>query len=320
MTDKSYSLDVVVPCYHEEEALPNTIPQILAYFRDLVTSSNLKLISFKLILVDDGSSDKTWEIINQFASQNNEIVGIKLSRNYGHQSAMLAGLHHTKNDVIITMDADLQDDITAVKDMLLAYEGGSQMALGVRSDRSSDSSAKRGFANAYYSILSLLGVDVINNHADFRLMSRKALHALLQHNEINLFLRGLIPTLGFTTTLIPYVRQTREHGETKYTTSKMLRLAIDGITSFSVAPLRLIAALGGLIFLGAISLLCYFFVERLFFPYAVPSGWASTVIPVLFLGGVQMLSMGILGEYVGKIYMEVKRRPRFIIDMTTGEQ
>lgn len=315
---QSYSADVVVPCYHEQDALPVTAPQILEHFDRLVANKQNGLVSFRLLLVDDGSRDGTWPIIQKIASTNPNVVGIKLARNYGHQAAMLTGLTHAKADVVITMDADLQDDITAVDRMLAAYENGAHLALGVRNDRTSDTAGKRGTANAYYRLLSLLGVNIIENHADFRLMSSRSLAALLEHQEVNLFLRGLIPTLGFSVTLVPYARKSREHGETKYTLRKMIRLALDGITSFSVAPLRFIALTGGVVFLVSMLAGLFFLGVRLLSPEDAVPGWASTILPLLFLGGLQILSIGVLGEYVGKIYMEVKRRPRFIVEETTG--
>ena len=316
---RSYSADVVVPCYNEEAALPQTAPAILAFFRELVADPSNGLARFRVILVNDGSKDATWSIIDGLAAANAEIEGVMLSRNFGHQAAMLAGLSITDADVVVTMDADLQDDIGAVRAMLAAYEGGAHLALGVRNDRSTDSAGKQGSANAYYRLLALMGIEIIQNHADFRLMSRTALDALLQYREVNLFLRGLIPTLGFPVTLVPYKRQARELGETKYTLRKMLRLAIDGITSFSVMPLRIIAMLGAVLFVGTMVATLYFLWIWFAHSAQVVPGWASTVLPMLFLGGVQLLSIGVLGEYVGKIYLETKRRPRFIIQQTTSE-
>jgi len=314
---RTYRADIVVPCYNEEAALPDTAPAILAFFRALVADAGNRLAAFRLVFVNDGSSDNTWRLIERLARDNPEVEGVCLSRNFGHQAAMLSGLSVTDADVVVTMDADLQDDIEAVRDMIAAYEGGAHLALGVRSDRSSDTAGKAGSANAYYRLLSLLGIRIIENHADFRLMSRTALDALLQYREVNLFLRGLIPTLGFPVVLVPYRRQARTLGETKYTLRKMIRLALDGITSFTVMPLRIIAGLGALIFIGTMIASLWFVYVAFFHSAQVVPGWASTVLPMLFLGGVQLLSIGVLGEYVGKIYLETKRRPRFIIQDTT---
>jgi glycosyltransferase involved in cell wall biosynthesis len=313
-----YRADIVIPCYNEEKALPQTIPVILATMRALVGSSENHLEDFRVIFIDDGSDDRTWPIVQEFADRERELEGLKLSRNFGHQSAMLAGLAIAGADVVITMDADLQDDIHAIDRMIAAYEGGAHLALGVRNDRSTDSSGKKGWANAYYRLLSLLGIRIVENHADFRLMSRTALDALMQYREVNLFLRGLIPTLGFSVALIPYKRQARAAGETKYTLRKMLRLALDGITSFSIMPLRVIAATGAILFAATMMTTLYFIYAYCRYSADVVPGWASVVLPMLFLGGVQLLSIGVLGEYVGKIYMETKRRPRFIVENATA--
>jgi glycosyltransferase involved in cell wall biosynthesis len=313
----SYRADVVVPCYNEEAVLPHTVPVIRDYLEAMVLDPANRLAGYRLLLVDDGSKDGTWPIIEDFAAGSPRIEGIKLSRNFGHQSAMLAGLSLAGADVVLTMDCDLQDDISAVARMLAAYESGSHLALGVRSDRSSDARRKSGPANAYYRLLSLMGIDIVENHADFRLMSRTALDALLQYREANLFLRGLIPHIGFPVTLIPYARQPRALGETKYTMRKMLGLAVDGITSFSVMPLRLISLLGAALFAVTVLTGCVFLYLTLTHSTHLVPGWASTALPVLFLGGVQLLSLGVLGEYVGKIYLETKQRPRFIVEERT---
>ena len=315
-----YRVDVVVPCYNEQDALPLTAPRMVAFFDSLVADPANRASSYRILLVNDGSTDATWNVIAELARVHPGIEGVKLSRNFGHQSAMLAGLSIADADVIVTMDADLQDDIEAIREMVAAYEGGAHLALGVRNDRRSDSMSKMGSANAYYRLLSLLGIRIIENHADFRLMSRTALDALLQYREVNLFLRGLIPTLGFPVTLVPYARREREAGETKYTLRKMLRLAIDGITSFSVMPLRAIAVTGALLFLGTMLAAAFFLWTYFAHSAQLVPGWASTVLPMLLLGGVQLLSIGILGEYVGKIYLETKRRPRFIIQEATDRE
>ena len=316
MKRDNYRLDVVIPCYNEDDALPNTIPRLASFLDDLINNDDIHVSRYRLILVDDGSTDKTWQLIERL-SKNFPILGIKLSRNYGHQNAMLAGLSNTDNEVVLTIDADLQDDLNAISDMLKAYQGGADLALGVRSSRGNDTSFKRSSASIYYKLTKALGVNIIENHADFRLMSRKSLTALLAHEEVNLFLRGIIPTIGFPTSIIYYERQDREYGETKYTLRKMLSLALNGITSFSVTPLRLVTVLGLAVSAAAfIAAFWVIFVKMFFYGHAVP-GWASTVLPILFLGGIQLLSLGIIGEYIGKIYLEVKRRPRFIIEKMT---
>ncbi|GAA4485917.1 glycosyltransferase [Gluconacetobacter asukensis] len=313
-----YGLDVVIPCYNEEDALPVTLPRILSYLETLQSDPRLALGHWRVILVDDGSRDRTWRIIEDHGRAG-RVVGLKLSRNFGHQNAMLAGLTYASADAIITMDCDLQDDINTIEAMLLSYQDGFDLVLGVRSSRASDTFFKKGTARLYYSLLTLFGVNIIEDHADYRLMSQRALRALLAHHEVNLFLRGIIPAIGFKTSIIPYVRQARELGCSKYTLGKMLALAIDGITSFSVLPLRMIALFGIAVFLVSSVTGLWVLVERFVHSATVVSGWASTMLPLLALGGLQILSIGILGEYIGKIYLETKRRPRFIVETTTGQ-
>lgn len=308
-----YSLDVVIPCYNEEENLPHTIPVLNDFLRNLLSREDLGLERFRIILVDDGSADRTWSQIEAF-TQTVGASGVKLSRNYGHQNAMLAGLSIADADVVLTIDSDLQDDINAISEMLKAYQAGADLALGVRRSRGEDRFFKKTTARGYYALMKLMGAQIVPNHADFRLMSQKALKALLAHEETNLFLRGIIPNLGFEAQIIEYDRQSREHGETKYTLKKMLSLAVNGVTSFSAAPLRFVAALGISVFLISMLLAFWFLMERLFVADSTVPGWASIVLPLLWLGGLQIFCMGIIGEYVGKIYLEVKRRPRFIID------
>ncbi|MAM12769.1 MAG: glycosyltransferase [Rhizobiaceae bacterium] len=308
-----YSLDVVIPCYNEEENLPHTIPVLNDFLKNLLSREDLGLERFRIILVDDGSSDRTWSQIEAF-TQSAGASGVKLSRNYGHQNAMLAGLSIADADVVLTIDSDLQDDINAISEMLKAYQAGADLALGVRRSRGEDRFFKKNTARGYYALMRLMGAQIVPDHADFRLMSQKALKALLAHEETNLFLRGIIPNLGFKSQIIEYDRQSREHGETKYTLKKMLSLAVNGVTSFSAAPLRFVAALGISVFLISMLLAFWFLMERLFIADSTVPGWASIVLPLLWLGGLQIFCMGIIGEYVGKIYLEVKRRPRFIID------
>ncbi|AQS88592.1 glycosyltransferase [Neoasaia chiangmaiensis NBRC 101099] len=309
----AYRLDVVIPCFNEDDNLPVTLPRIVSFLDEVQADPQIEMTQWRVILVDDGSTDKTWDCILAHCVPG-RISGIKLSRNFGHQSAMLAGLTHADADAVITMDSDLQDDILVVRDMLLAFQNGFDLALGVRSARDTDTAFKRGTARLYYRLLNAMGTDAVEDHADYRLMSQRALRALLAHDEVNLFIRGLIPAIGFRVSIIPYVRQAREIGESKYTLRKMLLLAIDGITSFSVMPLRLIALIGVVVFMFALATGGAVLVERLFFANRVVPGWASILLPLLALGGVQLLSLGVLGEYVGKIYLETKRRPRFIIE------
>jgi len=313
-----YSVDLVIPCYNEEQGLPRTFATLVETMEGLAGDPEIRMASYRLVCVDDGSRDGTWSVIEHWARADAHVLGVKLSRNYGHQSALLAGLSHVSADVSISLDADLQDDVTVIRQMLLAYQNGSDLALGVRTDRRSDTAFKRGSANIYYWLLSALGTRVIENHADFRLMSRRALAALLAHEEVNLFLRGLIPTIGFPVTLVPYTRLARVVGTTNYPVSRMVALALDGITSFSTRPIRLISILGALIFGCSLAVGLVVLVQRLILPQSVVPGWASTLLPLLALGGFQILSLGVIGEYVGKIYMEVKHRPRFIVQETVG--
>jgi glycosyltransferase involved in cell wall biosynthesis len=317
--NKTYSADIVVPCYNEEQVLQETVPLIRKQLEHCIKDECCRLSTYRLILVDDGSSDRTWSIISSLASQDRQVVGVKLSRNYGHQAALLAGLNTVDADVCISIDADLQDDITAISDMLKAYEAGNDMALGVRSDRKSDAAFKRGTANLYYWLLANLGVTVIKNHADFRLMSKRALNSLLSHEEVNLYLRGIIPTIGYNVALVPYTRRSRAAGETKYTFQKMVRLALDGITSFSIRPLRAVAILGAAVFAASTIAAVYITAFSILAPNKVVPGWASTLLPLFILGGLQILCIGIIGEYVGKLYLEVKKRPRFIIESKTSD-
>ncbi|WP_114211020.1 glycosyltransferase family 2 protein [Acidisarcina polymorpha] len=304
-------LAIVLPCYNEEEVLPETSRRLLLLLDDLSESGLIEEGS--LYFVDDGSEDGTWQFIQSLAASNERVHGIKLSRNYGHQRALLAGLLHAPGDVVISIDADLQDDLTATKSMLSGYASGAEIVYGVRRLRQMDTSVKRVTAEAYYSILRAIGVNLIFNHADYRLLSRPVIEALREYKETNIFLRGLIPQLGFQSALVYYDRQERFAGVSKYPFSKMLALAIEGITSFSDVPLKIITILGLVISLVSFAMATWALWIRIFNPSAVP-GWASTVIPLYMLGGIQLLCMGVIGQYLAKIYSETKSRPRFIIE------
>jgi polyisoprenyl-phosphate glycosyltransferase len=306
------ALAIVVPCFNEEAALPQTVGALLEVLDRLTRAGKISTAS-QLCFVDDGSTDRTWTLIEQHAARDTRVHGIKLSRNHGHQKALLAGLMTAKGDAVVSIDADLQDDVAVIERMMDELHAGRHVVLGVRDDRRADSWRKRVFAEAYYRLLHRMGVDVVFNHADFRLLSRRALDTLKEYSEVNLFLRGVIPTIGFPTAIVSYDRKERFAGETKYTLRKMLSLAVEGVTSFSALPLRIIAALGIAIFFGSIALSLWVLGTRFFSDDVVP-GWASSVLPMYFLGGVQLLSIGIVGEYVAKIYMETKRRPRFIVE------
>ena len=304
-------LAVVVPCYNEEEVLPETLRRLGALLADLVAAGKISADS-AMWLVDDGSRDRTWALIREASAVDPRVHGLKLSRNRGHQNALLAGLEAAEGDAIVTVDADLQDDITAIGRMVDLHAAGADIVYGVRQSRATDTAFKRGTAELYYRVLDMVGVQVVFNHADYRLMSRRAIEALRQFSEVNLFLRGIIPQLGFATATVTYDRSERFAGESKYPVSKMFGLAVHGITSFSVMPLRMIAALGLAVFLLTLVAAGWVVFGRLILNNVVP-GWASSVIPVYLLGGIQIFSLGVIGEYVGKIYMETKRRPRFFV-------
>lgn len=306
------TLTIVVPCFNEEDMLPISIPKFIGILRKLI-NNELITDESKILFVDDGSRDTTWNIIQQFHQVDKHVTGLKLSKNFGHQNALLAGLMSIDTDISISIDADLQDDPSVIKKMIEAYYGGAEVVFGVRDDRSSDSFAKRFFAQNYYKVMSKFGVDLIEDHADFRLMSKKALNILRDFKEVNLFLRGLIPIIGFKTQKIYYARLAREAGETKYNIKKMLELAMNGITSFSVIPLIFIIWIG--IFISILSgVMGIWALVVKFFIGGTVEGWTSIVVPMYFLGGVQLFTLGIIGIYIAKVYMEVKARPRYIIE------
>jgi glycosyltransferase involved in cell wall biosynthesis len=303
---------LVVPCYNEEDVLPETCRRLLETLTGLERRGIVSADS-AVYFVDDGSTDRTWELVADRARRDPRVHGIRLSRNKGHQTALLAGLHHAEGDVVVTVDADLQDDLGAVEEMLRHSTEGSDIVYGVRRSRNTDTFWKRNTALGYYRALGWLGIEVIDNHADFRLMSRRAVDAVLQYPEVNVFLRGLIPLLGFSSSTVYYDRDQRFAGVSKYPLRRMLGLAIDGVTSFSVAPLRLVSGLGLLVATLSAGMIGWVLFGSIVWDTVIP-GWASSVLPIYFLGGLQLLSLGVVGEYVAKIYLETKRRPRFFID------
>ncbi len=308
------TLYFVIPCYNEEEMLPLTARALIEKMDKLIKDGRIAPDS-KVLFVDDGSKDKTWELIEKLHRSVPMFTGIKLSRNRGHQNALLAGLMTAKEhaDIIVSMDADLQDDINAVDGFLDKRAEGCDIVYGVRSSRDKDTKFKRWTARTYYKLLAKLGVEITYDHADYRLMSRRAVEALEKFEEVNLFLRGLVPMLGFKSDTVSYVRNERQAGESKYPLKKMLSFAIEGITSLSVKPIRLITTLGLLVFLISLIMLVYFFVLWLM-DKTVP-GWPTTVVSVWALGGLQLLAIGVIGEYIGKIYLETKHRPTYLIDI-----
>jgi glycosyltransferase involved in cell wall biosynthesis len=308
-------LSVVVPCYNEQEVLPATAGRLVALLADLQRKGKTEPGSC-IWFVDDGSRDATWALIESLAARHQSLVrGIKLSRNQGHQNALLAGLFHADGDAIVSIDADLQDDETVIEQMVDHYLGSCEIVYGVRDDRTADTLLKRASAEGYYRLLRAMGVDVVFNHADFRLMSRRAVESLRLYGEVNLFVRGIIPQLGLRTATVRYRRVARQAGESKYPLRKMIGLALQGITSFSALPLRVITVIGLMVSVLSLGLGIWALFVKLFGTSALP-GWTSTVVPLYFLGGVQLLSLGIIGEYLAKTYMETKRRPRFIIEKT----
>jgi len=309
-------LSLVVPCYNEEAALPETTRRLQELLEDLIRRGKVDDDS-SIWLVDDGSRDQTWPFIHSLSTRSARFFGVKLARNHGHQFALLAGLLSADGDAVISLDADLQDDLGVIEQMVDEYEKGHEIVYGVRNKRVTDTWFKRWTAERYYGLLGMLGVGIVPNHADYRLMGRAALNALEEYREVNLFLRGIVPQLGFRSTRVYYERHERIAGETKYPLKKMVALAADGITSFSAVPLRLIAALGAGVFIMSVGLAIWILAVRLFTDRAVP-GWASTTLPIYALGGIQLLSLGVVGEYVAKVYMETKRRPRFLIEKITS--
>ena len=312
-------LYIVIPCYNEEAVLPITAP----LFRDkLLSLSSQGKISpdSRVLFVNDGSKDNTWNLICQLAKEDEHYMGICLSRNRGHQNALLAGLMEAKDkcDITISIDCDGQDDINAMDAMVDEYLTGAEIVYGVRSKRDTDTFFKRFTAESFYKVMKWMGADTVFNHADYRLVSSRALKEFANFREVNIFLRGMFPLVGFKSTCVYYERHERIAGESHYPLKKMLALAFDGITSLSIRPIRLITGLGVFISLVAFALIVYALVS--YFTGNVVSGWASSLIVTCFLGGIQLICLGVIGEYVGKIYMETKARPRFIISQRTEDK
>ncbi|MDQ6479487.1 glycosyltransferase family 2 protein [Dyadobacter sp. LHD-138] len=309
---------LVVPCYNEEAILNLTYSTLKTYYTG-IKERGLIAADSKICFVNDGSRDKTWDIIEDLCQQDDTIIGVKLSRNFGHQSAIMAGLEkHIDNfDCFITIDADLQDDINAITSMIEKHQEGAMVVYGVRGDRSADSWFKRFSAEGFYVLMQKMGVPVVFNHADFRLMDRRVLQELGNFREINMFLRGIVPLIGFRNDKVVYSRLERVAGETKYPLSKMLLFAWNGITSFSTFPMRLVLYFGFFNFMVAMVIVAYIFLSFLI-GHTVP-GWTSTMLPLTFFSGSNMMALGLIGEYIGKIYEEVKGRPRYIIEKTVNE-
>ncbi len=306
-------LYLAIPCYNEEEVLRDSASKLLKKYDAMMAVGTITSDS-KIVFIDDGSKDRTWQIITELHKENPVFQGIKLSRNRGHQNALLCGLMTLKDraDAVISIDADLQDDINVFDEMVEKYEAGCDVVYGVRSKRETDTFFKRFTAEGFYKILNKMGAKVIFNHADFRLMSKRALEAFSHYKETNIFLRGMVPLIGYKSDIVTYERSERLAGESKYPLKKMLALAWEGITSLSIQPIRIITWLGLIIFLVSLIMIIYSVIR--FFTGATVSGWASTLCSIWALGGLQLLAIGIIGEYIGKIYLETKRRPRFIVE------
>lgn len=306
-------LYLVIPCYNEEAVLHETAKQLLEKMNSMFDRGMISRES-KIMFVNDGSRDKTWEIIQELHESNPIYSGVKLSRNKGHQNALLAGLMTAKEkaNMTISLDADLQDDVDVIDKMVEKYYEGNDVVYGVRSARDTDTFFKKFTAEGFYKIMQAMGVEIVFNHADYRLMSKRALEGLSEFREVNLFLRGIVPLIGYKSDIVTYERHERFAGESKYPLKKMLAFATDGITSFSIKPIRMITTCGFLIFAISILMLLYFLVVH--FMGRTVHGWTSTIVSIWAIGGLQLLAIGIVGEYIGKIYLETKARPKYIIE------
>ncbi len=306
-------LYIVVPCYNEQEVLPITTPKLIEQLNALVEAQLIDKES-RILYVNDGSIDNTWQLIEQYTQQHPQVCGVKLAGNVGHQNALLAGLEAASEraDITISIDADLQDDVAVMRDMVQKYHEGCDIVYGVRRERKTDTWFKRNSALAFYKLMKRLGVKSIYNHADYRLMSRRAVKQLLNYRERNLFLRGIVPLVGYKTDSVFYDRSERLAGESKYPLSKMINFAVNGITSFSIKPVRMVLTLGIIFTLIALGILVYVLIA--YFSGRTVSGWASLILSLWFIGGCVLIGLGIVGEYIGKIYIEVKDRPRYNIE------
>ena len=315
----STELVIVVPCYNEQEVLHETTRQLSAIVERMEREG--KISQGALLYVDDGSKDATWGIIEKLSGENKRVIGLKLAHNVGHQQALWAGLEwaaQSRYNAIVSIDADLQDDVEAIISMVECFNNGADIVYGVRKERKTDTFFKKHTAQMFYRLMSTMGGDVVYNHADFRLMSKRALQALVSHPERNLFLRGMVRSLGFPQEYVYYDRKERFAGESKYPLSKMLSFAVDGITSFSIKPLRLITTMGVVFMLVSFAIICWALYN--FIVGATVPGWTSLLVSLWFIGGAILTAIGIIGEYIGKIYKEVKRRPRYFIEKMTNEK
>lgn len=318
MVIKVTKLYIVIPCYNEEAVLLETVSRLREKLRTLM-SEKIITVDSKIILVDDGSNDGTWELISKIHYSDTMFSGCKLTRNQGHQNALLAGLDcaRGKCDAVISMDADLQDDIEVIDKFVKKYEEGNEVVYGVRSSRKKDSFFKCKTAKIFYKLMSLIGAEVVSNHADYRLLGSRALEGLFKFNEVNLFLRGIVPLVGYKSDKVYYERKERYAGKSKYPLKRMISFALDGITSFSIKPIKMITSLGVIFVLVSGIMLLYSLIS--YFTGHSVSGWASLITSIWLLGGLQLLAIGIIGEYIGKVFLETKKRPRYIIEEFLGE-
>ena len=307
------SIAIITPCLNEELVIQTSIETLLSVLERLSRKNLINIDQSKIVVIDDGSTDQSWNILKKLYDTDTKINCIKLSRNFGHQNALLSGILNSSEDIVITIDVDLQDDTNVIEEMLTKYFAGNEVVFGVKKNRSVDGFAKNFFSSIFYKILSVLGTKVIKDHADFRLLSKKAVNFLREFKEHDIYLRGVIPMLGMKSAQVEYTLKPRLSGETKYGFKKSLSLALNGITSFSLAPLRLIGILGFSIACLSILITLYFLFESIVTGNTVP-GWASIVLPIYFLGAVQLISLGVISEYVGKLFLESKKRPNFIIE------
>lgn len=309
---------LVIPCYNEEEVLPETVKRLTKKLQSM-QAAGLADEASRMLLVDDGSKDRTWQLIEQLSKENARVAGLKLAHNRGHQNALLAGLMEARlhADCAISLDADLQDDVEVLDEFVAKHLEGCDVVYGVRKKRETDTAFKRSTAQGFYKIMRILGVEVVYNHADYRLMSRRALDALSEYHEVNLFLRGIVPLIGFRSDYVYYDRHERFAGESKYPLKKMISFALDGITSFSVKPLKIISRLGIIVSVLSVFGLIYALIS--YFTGNAVAGWTATVSSIWLLGGIQLLCIGVVGGYIGKIYSEVKARPRYCIEEKAGD-
>lgn len=315
---KAPVLSIVVPCYNEQDVFSLCLEELTSRIDEMIDKGKIHHDSH-IVFVDDGSKDETWNLIQKESAINNRVKGVKLSRNKGHQIALMAGLSSsTESDITVSIDADLQDDTSVIEEMVDLFISGNDIVYGVRNDRNSDSFFKKFTAELFYKTMTKLGVNQVENHADFRLLSKRALLSLLEYKEQNLYIRGLIPLIGYPSAEVYYSRSERAAGESKYPLKKMLALALEGVTSFSVTPLRMVTALGFTISILSTLGILYTLIQ--YFLGHTVSGWASVILAVLFIGGVQMLCLGVIGEYIGKIYMESKQRPKYFVEKDTKNE